>query len=446
MRSLRFRLLAWLIPPLLVVGIAAAGGAYVFMERRLTTAYDHDLGDTARALVPYLRRDGDGVRLELTELALSILRADSSDQIFYAVRDARGRVAAGDESLVVQAKGTDISPNFWDGTLRGVPVRAVSFETKVSGLPVTVIAAETTRKRQQAARDAMLSAMTPVVLLSAAAVVAILFGVRRGLGPIDQLREEVQARSHLDMRPVEEHQVVDELRPLVEELNRMLQRLQRAQETQAKFIANAAHQLRTPIAGLVTQLHLARGDSADGAVHLAGAVEAATRLARLAQQILSLAAADPISNPAVNDETCDLAEIVKDHANTWIRQATARDVELEFDLDRAPIRGNALLVGELAANLIDNAARYGARTVTAATHRAGGRSILEVIDDGPGIPAAERVHIFERFRRLDNESTTGSGLGLAIVREIAQRHSAEVRLSDAPGGVGTLVSVSFPGP
>jgi two-component system sensor histidine kinase TctE len=123
---------------------------------------------------------------------------------------------------------------------------------------------------------------------------------------------------------------------------------------------------------------------------------------------------------------------------------TARGAEIGFDLASAPTRGDALLAGELAANLVDNAARYGAKNITVTTLIAEGRALLEVADDGRGIPIGERTRIFERFRRLDNESTEGSGLGLAIVSEIAQRHGARVDVSDGPGGKGTLVSVAFP--
>ncbi|HXN16038.1 MAG TPA: ATP-binding protein, partial [Usitatibacter sp.] len=262
----------------------------------------------------------------------------------------------------------------------------------------------------------------------------------------DRLREEVQARSPVDLRPIDEPHVVDELRPLIHELNGMLARLDEAQHTQARFIANAAHQLRTPIAGLVTQLDLARSDTVARETHLAHAREGAARLARLAQQILSLAAADPTSNPGAREERCDLAEIVTSHADSWLRAATARAVDIEFDLSAAPLRGNALLVGELASNLVDNAARYGARNVRIATRREAQRALLEVTDDGPGIPLAERERIFGRFQRLDNQSAAGSGLGLAIVSEIAQRHRAQVELSDAPAGRGTRVRVSFPSP
>ena len=177
---------------------------------------------------------------------------------------------------------------------------------------------------------------------------------------------------------------------------------------------------------------------------MANARASAARLTRLAQQVLSLATADPLSNPKVPEESCDLADIVKDRAGEWLRRVDGRAVELGFDLAPAPIRGSSVLVGELASNLVDNAARYGAKTVTVVTRDGDGRSVLEVIDDGPGIPVPERTRIFERFRRLDNESTDGSGLGLAIVKEIAQRHRASIHVEDGPQGRGTCVAVSFP--
>ena len=146
----------------------------------------------------------------------------------------------------------------------------------------------------------------------------------------------------------------------------------------------------------------------------------------------------------MRSEPCDLAEIVKGQADAWVRAASSRGVDVEFDLAPAPIVGDPVLVGELTTNLVDNATRYGARYVLVGTRRAGARSILEVIDDGPGIPASERTRIFERFRRLDAQGTEGSGLGLAIVAEIAQRHDAAVEVDDAPSGKGTRIRVSFP--
>ena len=442
MRSLERTLIAWLLPPLVIVGVAAASGAYVFMDRRLNAAYDQGLGDIAHALVPYLENHDGRITVSVSEQADAVLRADSRDRIFYAVKDGTGKLVAGDAALPSPSETTEDVPVFWDAHHQDRPVRAVALTTVVGGEPVMVIAAETRNKRESAARDALVSSIAPVTLLTMAAIAAVIFGVRRGLAPVDNLREELQRRSHVHLSPVDEGRVVEELQPLVRELNDMLRRLQLAQETQTRFIANAAHQLRTPIAGLITQIDLARS-GAEAAAHLGHAREAAARLARLAHQVLSLAAADPTSNPTSQRQPCDLAEVVRSHADPWLRLAGS--VELEFELQPSPILGDGVLVGELASNLVDNACRYGASVVKIVTRTQSGRSILEVEDDGPGIPLNERTRIFERFHRLDNHSTDGSGLGLAIVAEIAQRHDATIEVNDAASfSHGTRVSVSFP--
>ena len=447
MRSLRLRLLAWLLPPLLLVAVVAAGGAYMFLERRLTAAYDHDLGDIARALVPYIRDDAGRLMIDFTPQAEAVLRADSIDQIYYAIFDASGKAVAGDRAVPVADLAPAPAPRFWDDTRQGERVRAVVLDTTADGGRVRVVAAETTRKRMRASRDAMFSAIVPAVLLLIAAVAGIFLGVGRGLRPLGAMRDALASKSHVDLRALEMKQVDDELKPLVGALNDMLERLGDAQQRQSRFIANAAHQLRTPIAGLITQLDLAKSMDGDRETHLAHAREGAARLARLAQQVLSLAAADPLANPGAPAERSDLAEIVKTHADEWVRMTRSLGVvELEFELDPAPIFGNAVLVGELASNLVHNAARYGARTVTVATRADAKASTLEVIDDGPGIPREARERVFERFSRLDAQSTQGSGLGLAIVNEIAQRHRASVQLADGPGGHGTRVSIAFPLP
>jgi two-component system sensor histidine kinase TctE len=161
MESLRLRLLAWLLLPLLIVGATAAMGAYMFMERRLTSAYDLDLGDIARTLVPYIHLRNGSLALELTDVADAILRADSTDHIYYVVRDAAGNAIAGDPHLnpPPQLPGEELF--FWNDTLEGRPIRAVALEAAIGGMPVSVVAAETTFKRQHASEDAMLSAMAP---------------------------------------------------------------------------------------------------------------------------------------------------------------------------------------------------------------------------------------------------------------------------------------------
>ena len=440
MPSLRLSLLAWIVPPLVVVGLAAAAGAYVFMQHRLTAAYDQDLGDIARALVPYLRANGRMIELVFNEQSDAVLRADSNDQIFYAVRDETGRLIAGDPTVPKgQSEDREVM-HFWDTTRDGQPIRAAMVYATVGGAIVNVVAAETTRKRDSAARDALFSALAPTVLLVCAAFAAVIFGVRRGLAPLERLGDVLRERSPRDLRPLREDGLAEELRPLVHALNDMLQRLDESQAAQARFIANAAHQLRTPIAGLVSQLDLARAGGPESASHLDHARLASQRLARLAQQILSLAAADPISNTTSVRAPCDMAEIVRSRAAEWVRSSP--NAEFDFALEPARLRGNAVLLGELAANLVDNAARYGGTAVRISTGEEDGRAWLEVQDNGRGIPVEQRGRIFERFHRLEATSTEGSGLGLAIVNEIAQRHGGEVEVGDAPGG-GTRVKVRF---
>ncbi len=444
MKSLRLRLPAWLLPPLMVVAVVAASGAYMFLGRRLTAAYDHNPGDIPPALVPYIHRDDRGVSIDFTPQAEAVLRADSLDQIYYSILDSDGTAVAGDRGMPTADPAPAPVPRFWNDDRQGEPVRAVVLDTAAGPRRVRIVAAETTHKRMRASLDAMLSAIIPAVLLLVAAVTGIVIGVGRGLSPLDALRDALQKRSHVDLSPLQESHVDDELRPLVGALNRLLARLEDAQQRQSRFVANAAHQLRTPIAGVITQLDLAKSATADRDTQIAHAREGAARLARLAQQILSLAAADPLSNPAATQERSDLAEIVTSHADEWLRMARSMGAELEFDLGSAPIVGNSVLVGELATNLVHNAARYGARTVGVTTRAANARSMLEVSDDGPGIPREARDRVFERFSRLDSQSTEGSGLGLAIVSEIAQRHRAAVDLGEGPGGVGTRVTVFFP--
>ena len=440
MRSLRVSLLSWLLPPLVIVGLAAAAGAYVFMQHRLTAAYDQDLGDIARALVPYLRNVKGHVELVFNEQSDAVLRADSNDQIFYAVRDESGRLVAGDPTVPKGEAEDRQVVHFWNTTREGEPIRAAMLYARVGEHSVSVVAAETMRKRDSAARDALVSSLAPTILLLLAAFAAVLFGVRRGLEPVERLGEVLRARSPRDLTAVPEDTLAEELQPLVHALNEMFARLDASQAAQGRFIANAAHQLRTPIAGLVAQIDLARAGGPDAHAHLEHARRASKRLARLAQQILSLAAADPIANASTIRQPCDLAEIVRGHAEAWLRATDGAD--LEFELQPARLRGNPVLLGELASNLVDNATRYGGTAVKIATGEREEGAWLEIQDNGRGIPPEARERIFERFHRLEPSTTEGSGLGLAIVSEIAQRHGGDVSVEAAPGG-GTRVTVRF---
>ena len=430
---------------MVVVLALAAAGSYQLLHEHQTAAFDEDLADIATATVVHVGLQGGVPALLSPTQSSTVLRSDAETRVYYALFNAEGRLLAGEPELQIAPASSNPGPHFWYGMVEGKTVRVTSRQVPVGSGPVTLVVAETMAKRERARLEALLSVIVPTVLLCLAAALMVLFGVKRGLAPLERLREEIQARSYQDLSPISDADVAEELKPVLRELNNMLARLGEAQRTQVRFVANAAHQLRTPIAGLLAQLDLVRaGTEAERASHLGQARSGAERLARLAQQLLSLASADPASNPEVEQRACDLSDIVRDRADSWLRSTLQRGVEVEFDLDVAPIRGNPMLLGELATNLVDNASRYGAKNVRIATRHWGRSSLLEVTDDGPGIPPEERGRIFERFYRIDNESTEGSGLGLAIVREIAQRHGASVEISERPGESGARVGVMFP--
>jgi two-component system sensor histidine kinase TctE len=219
-------------------------------------------------------------------------------------------------------------------------------------------------------------------------------------------------------------------------------------ELQQQFVADAAHQLRTPLAALQAEVDAARGERLSP--ELARTVEqlraATRRAAHLSRQLLTLAAVDPSAERPYSPQSTDLAELLQRDVSDWLARADARRIDLGFELEPAPVRGEPDLIVEAASNLLDNALSYTPQSgvVTLRTGRRNGASYLEVEDDGPGIPEAERTRVFERFHRVKGTPGAGAGLGLAIVREIANRHGAAVDLAAGAGGRGTRVSVLFP--
>jgi two-component system sensor histidine kinase TctE len=285
------------------------------------------------------------------------------------------------------------------------------------------------------------------LLIAFAAVALFWLGIGQGLRPLDRLRDEIAARSPRDLRPVPEQDKPQEVRALVGALNRLLSRLNAAIESQQRFIANAAHQLRTPLAGLKTHAELARRQPSTLELRslldmIAGETQ---RTSHLVNQLLTLARAEP-GEAASGDQPVNLHETISRDLRDWVQRAVGKNIDLGFELDDAWILGEPLLLRELAANLLDNALAYtqAGGSVTVRTGARDGESVLEVEDNGPGIPEAEREKVFERFYRIPATGGEGCGLGLSIVSEIAERHGGTVELSRPPGGRGTLIRAVFP--
>ncbi|MCM5571123.1 sensor histidine kinase [Burkholderiaceae bacterium FT117] len=446
--SLRQRILVWTALPAAVVLSAFSVYDYVTASRPATLAYDQALLSTALAIGPYAIGDAAGPRLNLPPALEDALRTDSFDRLWFAVRTLDGHHVAGDRSL------PDVQPQGWipvylDAIYAGERVRVAGVRLPTAAGELLFVVGETRRKRDRMQRELVRSLVVTNLGLIAAVGLAVWFGVRLGLRPLAELRRELMARSHADLRPLAAKGAPSELEPIIREINSLLDRLGQAVATQNRFVANAAHQLRTPLAGLKTQLELVLEQplpaNTEGLVRRAR--EATDRIARMANQMLALARAEPGEAAAARMQV-DLAGVIGELVDPYVHAALARDVDLGFELAPAPTLGDATLLRELAANLVDNAVRYcwhGCR-VTVRTFVQGTEAVLEVEDEGPGIPPAERERVLERFYRIADTPGPGSGLGLAIVKEIAAAHHARLSLAPGAGGRGLRVTVAFPAP
>ncbi len=446
--SLRFLLLRWLLPAMLVLLLAGAVTAYWVALRSATKAYDRALFDTALAIVEQLAiRDGKPA-LPLTAQARDVLLVDKFDQVFFAVRGPNGELLDGEAGLPmppprlpkeVWSEGR----YYFDGRLNDKPVRVAALRTERAGQTFTVLAGETLVKRNALVREILLGMLLPEMLLIVVSLAVVWFGVRSALNPLASLREELAGRSQADLRPVTTD-VPEEIQPVVQEINELLTRLGHSLDTQRHFVSDAAHQLRTPIAALQAQVEATLAES-DPLMRqqLQGILAAAHRLSHLVEQMLMLARAQPSlarTQPAVA-----LEEVAQAAAEDWLPVAIGSGVDLGFELAPSAVSGNSLLLQEVFSNLIDNALRHtprgGSVTVRCGADDAG--AWLAVEDSGAGIPEADREKVFERFYQSPGGSSRGSGLGLAIVREIARQHGGQASIDRSPELGGTRVTVRF---
>ncbi|SPV06922.1 periplasmic sensor signal transduction histidine kinase [Burkholderia cenocepacia] len=314
---------------------------------------------------------------------------------------------------------------------------------------VWVMVGETIEARQALAREILIGSLLQEGLLVVLALGIVWLGVGRGLRPLNRLSATVAARSEDDTTPLDTGAMPSELAPLVDSINQYIGRTQRMQVARRRFFADAAHQLKTPLAAVQAGVELAlRPDEQPRAnVHLRRANGAVRQAAKIVQQLLSLSRLDSDSGHAVAHKPVALHRLARSVTLDWSPVARARDIDLGFEHEAdVDVLGQSDLLGEMVGNLIDNAIRYaGDRAViTVRVSRDGADARLDVIDNGPGIPADERDAVFERFHRGSKTQTVeGTGLGLSIVREIARVHQGSVTLADAAGG-GLIVTIRLP--
>ena len=454
--GLRRRLLVMLISPLILLAMVNAWFDYRSAEN---VAQQQD--QRLQSLVPLLADSliSEGLRRTDPPVLLMAPQLDGflKDGAYaaYAVTDVDGKLLAGEPWLDALAPTSD-EPEFHSEERGGVTWRIVRQRQASRIGDVVVILADGTDPRQQWARAIFFKVLLPNLVLIAAAAFAVGWAVERALRPLLALKEAVERRSPRDLSAIDEEGSPEEVRPLVRSLNRLFSLVNDQAESQRRFIADAAHQLRTPLAGLQAQVEAwgqAASEAAGGRgelslpVHEVDKLRGATRrTSQLANQLLALSRADVRGMQTQPLQEVDLKALCEATLESQLDAASAKHIDLGLDAAPARVLGHEWLLRELLANLADNAVKYTQPGGTV-TIRCGVRGVLpflEVEDDGPGIAPSELGRVKERFYRVQGTQGEGNGLGLAIADEIARLHSTQVELQPGHGGRGLRVTLVFP--
>jgi two-component system sensor histidine kinase TctE len=463
-RSLFGEILDWMLTPFLLLWPITFGLTWLVAEGIAKVPFDRSLQQNVNVLAQLVQSDDTHVRFQLPDTAHRILHADATDTVYYQVLGGRSELLGGEAKLPLpqdDEKFVTDEMRLRDDMLNGTPIRVAYMWVRVQpqeARPALVQVAETLEKRSVLAREIIRGVMLPLFVILPLSVLLVWLALTRGIKPLNELEDRIRQRKPGDMSPLDEHTVPSEVVPLVSSINDLLVRLQGSIATQKRFLADAAHQLKTPLAGLRMQADLAQRSDAN-AQDLKQSLKhiglASMRATHTVNQLLALARAES-SGMGMATQTCDLSvltmEVVKD--------SLPRAMELRIDLGfegpqphQAMLPGNPTLLKEMVRNLIDNALNYTPSSETqpgVVTARVCGDTQtgwrLEVEDSGPGIAASERERVFEPFYRALGNEADGSGLGLAIVREIAVKHHAQVSISDTHEGhspPGARFSVRF---
>jgi two-component system sensor histidine kinase TctE len=447
--SIRRRLLALLVVPTTLVLLAGAASDFISGITPVRDAYDRALADAALAIAGHVRTDAAGhLSVVLPEEAIAVLRTDSSDSIYFRVSGPDGAYLAGDKDLPEVASRAR-NPAFRDLVFRGMPTRVVTYRSATSIGNVSTTVGETTNKRERVRNSLLLTVLSADLVELAMILALVWIGVSLALKPLSALREQVAKRSPRDLRPIACDTVPTEVRTVVSELNRLFATIAASSRSQQQFLESAAHQLRTPLAGVQAQLELfmAEEQTPSRRERLALTLGATQRLSHTTQQLLALARSEHAASSFSDFRATDLVMIAETCIADRLSRAISAGVDLGGELEPAPVDGIAWLLGEAVGNLIDNAITYtpAGGSVTVRCGRQGETVFIEVIDTGAGIPQEEREKVTSRFVRGRHSRGTGSGLGLAIVADVARLHGASLTIGTGPEDRGTAVRLRFPG-
>jgi two-component system sensor histidine kinase TctE len=472
-RSLFGEILDWMLAPLLLLWPMSLVVTGLVANDIANQPYDRELGEhvnlLARQVVIQPAAAGASLpRVSVAELAtLSLLRGDELDQVYLQVLAPDGSLVAGDRELPLPGQGSQAPGLRFRDELMGEERLRVAYQwVPVPGAAdqrILVQSAETLRKRSRLATEIVKGVILPQFIILPLAVLLVWAALARGLSPLNRLQLRIRKRDSSDLSPIDETDAPEEVAPLVRAINDLLARLDQSMASQKQFLADAAHQLKTPLAGLRTQAELAAREIDAGQRDpraLKSALEqiavSSQRAAHSVNQLLAMARAED-QEMANRQQPLDLAATVREVVQDFVPKAMDKRIDLGYEGAEpghaAQMLGQPVLVGELARNLVDNALQYtpsgGVVTARVLTDPFGQVVVLQVEDSGPGIPAAERELVFQPFYRALGTGVDGTGLGLAIVQEIAGRHDAQVSISEAHTrhagcGPGTLFTVRFP--
>ncbi|MDI9330661.1 MAG: sensor histidine kinase N-terminal domain-containing protein [Alphaproteobacteria bacterium] len=466
-RSLFGEILDWMLTPLLLLWPISLVLTWLVAEGIAGRPFDRALEYNVQALAQLVRSDGVRVDFNLPGPAREILRADDIDLIYYQVLGARGEFLSGERDLPLPIEEERESTGIVmlrNDAVRGTPVRVAYLWIGVEApgsTPVLVQVAETLEKRSVLATEIIKGVMLPQFVILPLAVLLVWLALARGIRPLNRLEERIRQRKPDDLSPLDDHSVPLEVAPLVTAINGLLNRLKESIATQKRFLADAAHQLKTPLAGLRMQADLAQRENSSAvelkqSLHLIG--RASIRATHTVNQLLALARAES-GGATLGRQNCDLVELAMDVLQDSLPRAMDKRIDLGYEgVDPSSpgvkVEGNPTLLKELMRNLVDNALNYtpstaehpGVVTVRILADRFGHVVVFQVEDNGPGVSDGERELVFQPFYRALGAEADGSGLGLPIVLEIAQQHQAQVTMDAVQPGKpspGARFSVRF---
>ncbi|TXT40739.1 MAG: two-component system OmpR family sensor histidine kinase TctE [Comamonadaceae bacterium] len=454
-RSLFGEILDWMLTPLLLLWPVSLVLTWLVAQGIAGKPFDRALEYNVRAMAQLITIQHNRARFSLPRPARELLRADDSDTVYYQVLGSRGELLSGEKEipLPLETEKADLDEvHIRDEVIKGFDVKVAYMWVSLpiaDAKPALVQVAETLEKRSILATEIVKGVMLPQFVILPLAVLLVWLALVQAIKPLNQLEERIRARMPDDLSPIDARAVPMEVTPLVESVNDLLLRLTDSIATQKRFLADAAHQLKTPLAGLRMQAEMAQreGASAEDLKHSLRQIgRASIRATHSVNQLLALARAES-SGVAMPRTVCDLPELTMSVVRDCVPRALEKHIDLGYEgtepgSPSCTILGNATLIKEMVRNLVDNAINYtpsslekpGIITARVLTDPFGRTLVLQVEDSGPGVPEAERELIFQPFYRALGTEVDGSGLGLPIVLEIAHQHQATVRLEETRPG------------